>query len=193
MATPAPIGAEAAVEAVREFLENATHGGAGSPAQTLNDVLAVRRTALSVTTSVLPDVVAFHEHQYQGSQSTAGINLSIVWERAEGETEPNSRRFVHRLSLLLFIGGGCIDGSLDAAILAALRYRDAICAMLIRRTPHDAQGWTLNNGGTGAAQGRIAFVDVAGTDILLASEDDDPEGHSLIAVIELDVSVREDY
>jgi hypothetical protein len=157
-------GGSAAVEAVREFLEDGTHGGASSPAQTLNGFLAdCRENVWGITESVLPDVAVYETVWPSGAQANAFPYMAIVWDGCEGQDGgpgSNSRMFDHRIELLLVVPQSVIDGDQQAVALAALRYQDAIRTFFLRRLPMGEQGWTANNGGTGLARGRVVRCEI---------------------------------
>ena len=159
-------GGEAAVEAVREFLEDGTHGGASSPAQTFNEFLAAYRTDLGITTSTLPDVALYETVWPHMAQANIFPVLAITWDGAGGEEAggANSRIIEHRLELYLVVPQPVIDGDERAVALAILRYGDALRAFFFRRLPMGEQGWTLNNGGTGTALGRVIRCEIGETE-----------------------------
>jgi len=183
-------GSAAAVEAVREFLEDGTHQGAGSPAQTFNGFLAEYRTALSVTTAVLPDIAIFETLWNRGSQATRYPSCSIVEAFSTGESEgPNSRMVDHSIEVAIFVLSAQIAGSEQAATLAATRYADALRAFFFRRVPVVAQGWTLNTGGTGDAQSRVIRCEVENVDMGV----DDATPPNWIPLVRLVVRMQEAY
>jgi len=148
-------GNEAAVEAVREFLEDGYVVG-GTPTGRLNDLLATRRTELGVTTAVLPDVALFESLWERDIQATRFPYLSVSHDGCTGEDDgPNSRMVDHSIVLSLVVLNANIAGNERAVGLAAARYADVIRALFFRRLPRGKQGWTLNNGGTGEATGRV--------------------------------------
>lgn len=153
-------GAEAAVEAVREFLQAGTHDGAGSPADTYNDVLAARRTTLGITTAALPDIAAFGTYWPRDEQAIQTPHLVVFWiDRALESLPPTGRSYDHRLGIGIFIAEADIAGDETVVGLAAIRYADALLAMFNRRGA-GIQGATLNNGGTGPGKGRVIHAAV---------------------------------
>jgi len=139
-------GAEAAVEALDEFLQDATYG--------LNAELATMRTVLSVTTDNLPDVAAFEKYYPKDLQGRSFPHLSMVYISDTAEQQPNSRMINVDIEIRITVLDLNVDGGASEVGLAMCRYRDAMTKMFIRRTPTGKQGWTLSNGGT-VATGRV--------------------------------------
>jgi len=140
-------GSEAAVEAVEEFLNLASYG--------INDELATMRTVLSVTTDNLPDIAAVEKYYPKELQARQFPHMSIVYNSDTAEQQANSRMINLSLELRLTVLDMNVDGGATEVGLAMCRYRDALTKIFLRRTPMGKQGWTLNNGGTGTAQGRV--------------------------------------
>lgn len=161
-------GGEAAVEAVREFLEDGTHGGSSSPADTYNDVLAARRTTLGITTAVLPDVALYEEHWPREEQATQTPHCIVEWlGSASEQLPPTGRSYDHRIGIGIFVADADIAGAEAEMGPAAVRYLDGLRVMLHRRTRQE-EGATLNNGGTGAAQGKVIHAAVEEQDYAVA-------------------------
>ena len=139
-------GAEAAVEALAEFIEDATYG--------LNAQLATMRTDKSLTTSELPDVAAFEKYYPKDLQGRSFPHMSMVYVSDTAEQEANSRMINVFLEARLTVLDLNVNGSASEVGLAVSRYRDALVKIFLRRTPVGKQGWTLSNGGT-AATGRV--------------------------------------
>ena len=154
-------GSEAAVDALLEFLRDGTHGGATSPADTFNGVLAARRATLGVTTATLPDIAEFVAYwPFADERATHTPQLVVGWRGSAGEElPPTGRSFDHVLEVMIFLTDADVLGSEVEAAKAAARYSDALRVMLNRRVKQE-QGHTLNNGGTGAAQGRVISCQV---------------------------------
>jgi len=140
-------GSEAAVEAVDEFITAATYG--------INAELATMRTVLSVTTANLPDVASVEKYYPKDLQSREFPHLSIVYRSDTAEQQANSRMINLSIDLRLTVLDLNVDGGEGEMGLAMCRYRDALTKIFLRRTPMGKQGWTLSNGGTGTAQGRV--------------------------------------
>lgn len=139
-------GAEAAVEAMDEFLQAATYG--------LNAELATMRTVLSITTDNLPDVAEFATYYPKGVQARSFPSLTTLYLSDTAEQEANSRMINLSLETRLTVLDLNVDGAEADVGLAVCRYRDALTKIFLRRTPTGKQGWTLSNGGT-AATGRV--------------------------------------
>lgn len=140
-------GAEAAVEAVAEFINLGTYG--------INAELETMRTVLSVTTANLPDIAAVETYYPSDLQSREFPHLSIVYNSDTAEQQANSRMINLSIDLRLTVLDLNVDGGAGEVGIAMCRYRDALTKIFLRRTPMGKQGWTLNNGGTGTAQGRV--------------------------------------
>lgn len=139
-------GAEAAVEALDEFLQDATYG--------YNAQLATMRTDLSLTTAELPDVAAFEKYYPKDLQGRSFPHMSLVYMSDTAEQVANSRMINVSIEMRLTVLDLNIGGSESAVGLAMCRYRDALMKIFLRRLPNGKQGWTLSNGGT-AATGRV--------------------------------------
>tara|TARA_R110002074_G_scaffold58823_4_gene143724 strand:- start:995 stop:1537 length:543 start_codon:yes stop_codon:yes gene_type:complete len=139
-------GAEAAVEALHEFLTEGTYG--------YNAQLATMRSDLSVGTADLPDVLAFEKYYPKDLQARQFPHMSIVYLSDTAEQEANSRMINLSAELRLTVLDMNVGGSEAAVGLAMCRYRDALTKIFLRRLPMGKQGWTLSNGGT-AATGRV--------------------------------------
>ena len=135
------------MEAVEEFLNLASYG--------INDELATMRTVLSVTTDNLPDIAAVEKYYPKELQARQFPHMSIVYNSDTAEQQANSRMINLSLELRLTVLDMNVDGGATEVGLAMCRYRDALTKIFLRRTPMGKQGWTLNNGGTGTAQGRV--------------------------------------
>lgn len=147
-------GAQAAVEAVREFLEDGASG-----ANTLNQELAALRTDQSITTAELPDVAQYEAFYPRDLQSREFPHVSIVYLSDGGEVEGrNSRMVDYSIELRLTALDADVAGSEVQMGQAMCRYRDALTKLFFRRT--GGQGWTLNNGGTGDANGRVILAKI---------------------------------
>jgi hypothetical protein len=139
-------GAEAAVEAMDEFLQAATYG--------LNAQLGTMRSDLSLTTAELPDVSQFEKYYPKGMQARQFPHLCVVYLSDTAEQEPNSRMINLSLETQLTVLDLNVSGTEAEVGLAMCRYRDALTKIYLRRTPVGKQGWTLSNGGT-VATGRV--------------------------------------
>jgi len=180
------------VEAVREFLEDGTHGGATSPADTFNDFLATYRTDHSLTTDDLPNVAQYEKIWARGSQATKFPYCAIVWDGSTGEAVDdgiNQRQYVHRPELVLVVTQEKIKGDEQKVVEAAVRYHDCFRAFFARRLPKGEQGWTLNNGGSGAAQSRILRCEVEAQD----NQTDGLTPPNAYVLVRLMVRAQEDY
>ena len=192
-------GAPAVVAAVVEFLSAGTHGGSGSPAETLNDTLALVRTANSVAASALPDIAEFRSWLTKGPTGNLFPSLSVVWEGDNGEEDPYSgRAFSHSLSLHLYLpvrevedSTGTIDQQ-EAAVRAIGLYASALKTIFYRETGTNdpAAGKDLNNGGTGRAQGHIALSRLGRSAPMIAGTEAVP---AIVLVTDLMVRIREPY
>ena len=140
-------GAEAGVEAVEEFLTEATYG--------INAELATMRGILGVTTTNLPDVRSVEKYYPKELQARQFPHLSVVYNSDTAEQQANSRMINLSIELRLTVLDQNVYGGAEAVGLAMCRYRDALTKIFLRRIPMGKQGWTLNNGGTGTAQGRV--------------------------------------
>ena len=180
-------GAEAGVEAVREFLEDGTLDS-GGPADTYNGVLAERRTTLGITTAALPDVSLFETFWHRAETAVRTPHCLIAWVGNDTEQlPPTGRSYDHRIEIGIFVAEADIAGDEIEVMRAAVRYLDALRVMFHRRTAGQ-QGATLNNGGTGAAQGRVIHAAVVRQGY--AVEGAPP---NLLAVTELRVRMNEAY
>ena len=177
-------GEEAAAEALREFLEDGVSG-----ALRLNDLLETYRTEKSIDETELPDVASFETLYDRGSQATPYPNMAIVWDGCEGEDEGTNARMVnHRFDLVLFMLAAQISGDETDAAVAAARYTDVIRALFFRRLPMGSQGWTLNNGGTGDAKGRVIRCSIDSQD---RGPLEDPTDPNWIVLTRLTVRMEE--
>lgn len=139
-------GAEAGVEALDEFLQDATYG--------INAQLGTMRTDLSLTTAHLPDVAAFEKYYPKDLQGREFPHMSLVYTSDTAEQQANSRMINLSIEMRLTVLDLNVDGGESEVGLAMCRYRDALTKIFLRRTPLGKQGWTLSNGGT-AATGRV--------------------------------------
>lgn len=180
------VGAYGVVEAVYEFL-TATGVGYTDLAGELN----AYRIAQSIETTVLPDPQTIERPLYRGSQApAAGVYVAVEWEGSAREAGNNSRKIQHRIVVGLVVPDAAIAGDEAAVMTAALRYEAVLRSMFLRNTPAGASGFTLNNGGTGAALGRIIRCEVDRTDVLYDSE---LSGPNALLVMRLFADAREDY
>jgi hypothetical protein len=147
-------GSQAAVEAVREFLEDGT-----ASANTMNQELAALRTDQSITTAELPDVAAYERFYPREFQSREYPHISIVYESDGGEVEGrNSRMVDYKIELRLTVLDHQVAGAEVEMGQAMCRYRDALTKLFFRRV--GGEGWTLNNGGSGDASGRVILAKI---------------------------------
>src|SRR3989338_2598757 len=174
--------AEAALEALYQFLTDATYG--------FNAVLATRRTAEGWTAAQLPDVGTFARWFYRGSQQTgAAPYLAIVPESSTPDGDPNSRMTEVRLRILIVVLDAMIAGSEAEVVQAAWRYADTLAEPMYRRLPKGKQGWTLSDGGT-AATGRIVSATVEAQELLV---DPDLTAPNAAISTRIAVTLAEDY
>ena len=139
-------GAEAAVEALDEFLQESTYG--------INAQLGTMRTDLSLSTAELPNIAAFEKYYPKDLQGRQFPHMSLVYVSDSAEQQANSRMINLSVEMRLTVLDLNVNGSESAVGLAMCRYRAALTKIFLRRTPLGKQGWTLNNGGT-AATGRV--------------------------------------
>jgi len=139
-------GAEAAVEAVSEFLQDGSYG--------INAELATMRSALSLSTSKLPNIASFDKYFPKEMQARSFPNCSIIYLSDTGEQVANSRMIDVDIDIHITVLDMNVDGAAEDVGLAMCRYRDAMTKIFLRRLPNGKQGWTLNNGGT-VATGRV--------------------------------------
>jgi hypothetical protein len=200
-------GSPAAIEAVREFLEDGAHGGTNTPATTYNETLALVRTALSLSAGTgtdgtqvpLPDIVGFDDWFAVGAYAQEYPRVGIVWAGHDGESEAlNQQRFDHRIELVVTVAAADLEpiaghtfGEGAAAMRALGLYDQAFTTMFLRRgSDRDAYGKDLNNGGTGRAQGRIVLARYNGVrDVVAFGEEHAP---LLAMTSELIVRIVED-
>jgi len=147
-------GAEAAVEAVLEFLQD---GNASS--NTYDQELADLRTDKGITTAELPDVASYEAFYPRELQARSFPHMSIVYTSDSAEIERNSRMTDFVIELRLTVLDQDIAGAEVEMGQAMSRYRDALNKLFFRRTG-GGQGWTLNNGGTGDAKGRVILAKI---------------------------------
>lgn len=139
-------GAEAAIEALDEFIIDGTYG--------FNAQLATMRSELSVSTGDLPDVELFEKYYPKDLQARSFPHMSMVYLSDTAEQQANSRMINLSVETRLTVLDMNVGGTESAVGLAMCRYRDALTKIFLRRTPTGKQGWTLSNGGT-AATGRV--------------------------------------
>ena len=193
------------VEAVREFLEDGTHGGTGSPATTLNGELTTTRTALSIvdgdgtdgTPVTLPDIKEFHDWISPGPHASSFPHMSIEWVGHGGEYDPSSGRgFEHQIRLVTYVPIAVVAPSsardeAQAAAYAVALYDLTLCTVLYRdSSTGSTQGKGLNNGGTGRAQGKIRRSTVTGSSVAVAGDSGSP---ALALITDLTVVTSEPY
>ena len=179
-------GAEAGVEAVREFLQT---GAAGS--NTYNQELAVLRADRGITTAELPDVAQFETFYPREFQSRQYPHMSIVYLSDTAEQERNSRMVDLLIELRLTVLDLSVAGSEVQMGEAMCRYRDALTKLFFRRI-RGRQGWTLNNGGTGEAQGRIILSKIDANTLTFDPELQANSANMLLRTA-LTVRIQEDY
>ena len=179
-------GAEAGVEAVREFLEV---GAVGS--NTYNQELAVLRADKGITTAELPDVAQYETFYPREFQSRQYPHLSIVYLSDTGELERNSRMTDLLIELRLTVLDLSVAGSEVQMGQAMCRYRDALTKLFFRRI-RGRLGWTLNNGGTGDAQGRIILSKIDANTLTFDPELQANTANMLLRTA-LTVRIQEDY
>jgi len=179
------VGAYGVVEAVYGFL---TRNDA--VAESFDVELMAYRLANSLGLDVLPDPQTIERPLYRGSQApAAGVYVAVEWEGSSREEANNSRKIRHRIVVGLVVPDAAIAGDEAAVMTAALRYEAVLRSMFLRQ-PSGSSGYTLNNGGTGTAGGRIIRCEVDRTDVLYDSE---LSGPNALLVMRLFVDVREDY
>tara|TARA_R100001594_G_scaffold25875_3_gene50416 strand:+ start:2141 stop:2683 length:543 start_codon:yes stop_codon:yes gene_type:complete len=139
-------GAEAAVEAMDEFLQDATYG--------FNAQLSTMRSDLSLSTSDLPNVAEYSKYYPKATQARSFPSMGVIYLSDTAEQEANSRMINLSLETRLTVLDLNVNGSESEVGLAMCRYRDALTKIFIRRLPMGRQGWTLSNGGT-SATGRV--------------------------------------
>jgi len=192
-------GSAAVVAAVIEFLSAGTHGGAGSPAETLNDTLALIRTANGVDSAALPDIAEFRAWLTKGPTGSVFPSLSVVWEGDNGEEDPYSgRTFEHQVSLHLYMPVREVEDSTgtieqqEAAVRAIGLYASALKTIFYRETGTNdpAAGKDLNNGGTGRAQGHITLSRLGRSVPMIAGTESVP---AIVLVTDLVVRIKEPY
>jgi hypothetical protein len=198
-------GAPAIVEALREFLEDGTHGGTGSPAATLNGTIATARTDLSIvdgdgadgTPVTFPDVKAFHPWLSPGASGSEFPHLGIEWVSHDGENDPHSGRgFTHQLRLVTYVPVSVVATTAardeaQAAMYAVSLYDLALSTLFLRDASTGlAQGKSLNAGGTGRAQNKIRRAVLTGSNVSISG---DPGSPALVLITDLSVTISEPY
>ena len=179
-------GSQAAVEAVREFLEDGATG-----INTLNNELADLRSNQSISTAELPDVAQFESFYPRDFQSRQFPHISIVYHSDGGEIDGrNSRMVDYSIECRLTVLDADIAGAEVQVGQAMCRYRDAITKLFFRRV--GGEGWTLNNGGTGDAQGRVILAKI---DSNVLTFDPELMANTANMLLRTDLTVRleEDY
>jgi hypothetical protein len=154
-------GAEAAVEAMSEFLTNDAYG--------LNPQLATMRSEKGLTTAQLPDISQFEKYYPKGMQSRQFPHMAIIYQSDTAEQQANSRMINVSIETRLTVLDLNINGSEADVGLAMCRYRDALTKIFLRRVPMGRQGWTLSNGGT-AATGRVIRCTIETNDLAFDPE-----------------------
>jgi len=156
----------------------------------LNDELANYRTAEGLGDIDLPNVVAYNQGYYLGSQEPQqSPTMSIVWESTDGETLNNSRILPHHFTLYLLILDRNVPGDEQYLMLRVLDYVAVVMDMFLRGTSAGARGYTLNNG-TGTTAGRINRATIDRVDI---GSDDDLNDANVVLAFGLTVESIEDY
>ena len=179
------IGGKILVNALDSFLQ--TSSGVKT---SLNDVIDVYRSQLSLTTE-LPDVATFGKFAYLGSQVVGATPyVASVWNGSEEETANNSRIIPHRLAIYMLLVDGDVAGNEETLVERALDYDACVRSMFLRASSAGAFGRTLNNGGTGDAQGRIHRADIVSSETL---EDVEINAANIVIRWDLRVEVIEDY
>lgn len=180
------IGGKILVNALDSFLQ--TSSGA---TKSLNDVVKAYRTQTGLTSAELPDVATFGKFAYLGSQVVGATPyVASVWTGSEEETANNSRIVPHRLSIFMLLVEGDVGGNEETLVERALDYSACMRSMLLRATTPGAYGRTLNNGGTGDAQGRIHRADIVSSETL---DDLGINAANVVIRWDLRVEVIEDY
>lgn len=152
-------GYDSVLEALREFLEDGTYEGSGSPADTLNDALGARRTASggALTTSDLPDVALFETWWPSRSAAERSPAVAIVPRGMGPEDNARSRRYVCLVDILIWVTAADIAGGPLQIVRAGALIAEEIVQMT-RRTTQGEEGYCLNHGGTGDAINKIISV-----------------------------------
>lgn len=180
-------GSQAAVEAVREFLEDGN-----ATANTLNQELAALRADQSITTAELPDIAQFEAFYPRDLQSREFPHMSIVYLQDGGEVEGrNSRMVDYSIDLRLTVLDANIAGSEVQVGQAMCRYRDAITKLFFRRV--GGEGWTLNNGGTGDAKGRVILAKIDSNVLTFDAALMESNSANMLLKTDLTIRIEEDY
>jgi hypothetical protein len=168
------VGARAVVDAADSFLKRS-----GGNFLSFNDELAAYRSYRSqrgLTSTQLPDIATFGLYAYLGSAVQGPSPYMVVeWDGSDPETENMSHKVPHRLSIYLLL----VDHDMDQPtwenlVGRALEYDAVMRTMFLRSTVPGTYGYTLNNGGSGDASGRISRATIETCEIAV-----DPELNSL--------------
>jgi len=165
------VGARAVVDAADSFLKRS-----GGNLLSFNDELAAYRSQRGLTSTQLPDIATFGLYAYLGSAVQGPSPYMVVeWDGSDPETENMSHKVPHRLSIYLLL----VDHDMDQPtwenlVGRALEYDAVMRTMFLRSTVPGTYGYTLNNGGTGDASGRISRATIETCEIAV-----DPELNSL--------------
>ena len=111
-------GAEAAIEALDEFIIDGTYG--------FNAQLATMRSELSVSTGDLPDVELFEKYYPKDLQARSFPHMSMVYLSDTAEQQANSRMINLSVETRLTVLDMNVGGTESAVGLAMCRYRDAL-------------------------------------------------------------------
>lgn len=176
-------GAEAAVEAMDEFL---TDGSLG-----LNAQLATMRTEKGLSTADLPDVSQFEKFYPKGTQARQFPHLCVIYNSDTAEQQANSRMINVSLECRITVLDLNINGSEADVGLAMCRYRDALTKIFLRRLPRGKQGWTLSDGGT-VAPGRVVRCTIETNDLAFDPEIQASTPNMMLRTTFL-VRMQEDY
>ena len=181
--------AEAAVEAVREFLEDGLDANAS--ATTYNEEVAAMRAGKSLSDAQLPNIAQFETYYPREFQSRQFPHVSIIYLSDGSEVERNSRMVDVEIEVRLTVLDQNVAGSEVQVGQAMARYRDALVKMFLRRSD-GAQGWTLNNGGSGDAQGRVILSRITNNALTFDPELQASTANMLLRT-GLTVRIQEDY
>lgn len=176
-------GAEAAVEAMNEFLTNADYG--------LNAQLGTMRAEKGLSTAELPGISQFEKFYPKGLQSRQFPHMCTIYNSDTAEQEPNSRMINVSLETRLIVLDLNINGSESDVGLAMCRYRDALTKIFLRRLPMGRQGWTLSNGGS-VATGRVIRCTIETNDLAFDPEIQASTPNMMLRTTYL-VRLQEDY
>jgi hypothetical protein len=176
-------GAEAAVEAMNEFLTSSDFG--------LNNQLSTMRSEKGLSTAELPDINQFEKFYPKGMQARQFPHVCVVYNSDTAEQEANSRMINVSLETRITVLDLNINGSEAEVGLAMCRYRDALTKIFLRRTPMGRQGWTLSNGGT-AATGRVIRCTIESNDLAFDPEIQASTPNMMLRTVYL-VRLQEDY